>query len=121
MNFDEYQNATERTQFTGLDFNGTLAVLALGLGGEAGEAQDLIKKALGHGQVLSLDRVAEELGDLLWYVARLSTHLGLSLEAIAELNLEKLQDRYPNGFEQVATVTEADAKKGRKAGKKKVK
>ena len=118
MNLNDYQDATERTQFRGLDFNGTLAVLTLGIGGESGEVQDLIKKALGHGAVLSLDRVAEELGDLLWYVARLAAHLNLSLDVIAEKNLAKLQARYPNGFEKVAGVKTVPALKARKGGKK---
>ena len=75
-----------------------LASWALGLGGEAGEVQEHIKKHIGHGHPLDVDAVAFELGDVLWYVAALASALGLSLEDIANANLTKLIDRYGGGF-----------------------
>jgi NTP pyrophosphatase (non-canonical NTP hydrolase) len=44
-----------------------------------------------HGDVM--DEIEKELGDVLWYLANLATDLGLSLGAIAQLNLDKLEDR----------------------------
>ena len=41
--------------------------------------------------------VALELGDVLWYVAQLSTELGLSLEQVASANLSKLKSRSQRG------------------------
>ena len=75
-----------------------LPVWSLGLGGEAGEVQEHIKKHLGHGHDLDADKVATELGDVLWYVAALASALGLSLEDIANANLTKLMERYGGGF-----------------------
>ena len=40
----------------------------------------------------------EELGDVLWYVAGLASHYGLSLDDIMAGNVAKLNARYPNGW-----------------------
>ncbi len=34
--------------------------------------------------------ISKEMGDVLWYLAQLATELGLSLDDIAVLNIEKL-------------------------------
>ena len=70
---------------------------ALGLCGEAGEVAEKIKKAIrDDGGTLTAERraaLAGELGDVLWYVAQLSTEAGLDLAELAEANLEKLLSR----------------------------
>ncbi|QAA35234.1 nucleotide pyrophosphohydrolase [Clostridium manihotivorum] len=71
---------------------------ALGLGGEAGEVQDYIKKVLFHGHKLDKEKLKEELGDVLWYIGYLAYIQGMTLEEIAIANIEKLLLRYPNGF-----------------------
>lgn len=66
---------------------------ALGLAGEAGEVAEKVKKSIrGDGQ-LDADEVAKELGDVLWYIANLASDIGISLDTIAEKNLEKLKSR----------------------------
>lgn len=68
----------------------------LGLAGEVGELQSEYKKALrdGDGPDLFRGRFAEELGDVLWYVADLSTKLGFDLNQIAEMSLNKGVERW---------------------------
>jgi NTP pyrophosphatase (non-canonical NTP hydrolase) len=68
----------------------------LGLMGEVGSLAVEYKKLLRDGPIHSLyrDNLAEELGDILWYVANVATKAGLSLETIAEGNLRKTQDRF---------------------------
>jgi NTP pyrophosphatase (non-canonical NTP hydrolase) len=69
----------------------------LGLCGESGEVADKVKKVLRDRQGLFDAQVKAdlglELGDVLWYVAQLATELGLSLETIAQDNLDKLASR----------------------------
>ena len=93
MTLDEYQKQAARTG-AGI----SLPVATLGLAGEAGEVCELIKKHMGHGAGLDLDRVCEELGDVLWYVSSLASLFGLTMDQVAEANIAKLQKRYPDGF-----------------------
>ena len=100
MNFDDYQaasrrtmnaaNQTEREQYSNA---------ALGIAGEAGEVADLIKKHLYHGHALYGAELAEELGDLLFYMHWLSHLSGFTLAEIAAGNVRKLAARYPDGFD----------------------
>jgi NTP pyrophosphatase (non-canonical NTP hydrolase) len=39
--------------------------------------------------------MAEELGDVMWYVANLAEKLGLGLEEVAQRNLLKISGRWP--------------------------
>ena len=41
--------------------------------------------------------MAKELGDVLWYVAQLASELGLELDQIAQVNLDKLLSRQHRG------------------------
>ena len=63
----------------------------MGISGEAGEVTDYIKKLLFHGHILDKNKMKEELGDVLWYIATIGTTVGLSLEDIAESNILKLK------------------------------
>ncbi len=56
---------------------------------------DLIKKTYMQGHPLDKAHIAEELGDVCWYVAELATALGYSMEEIMRGNIEKLRRRYP--------------------------
>lgn len=85
-----------------------LGVWALGLAGESGEVADLIKKHLGHGHSLDKGKLTKELGDVLWYIAVLSSEVGMSLEEVAEANLAKLRARYPEGFSTERSLNRND-------------
>lgn len=94
MNANEYQLLAMRTANGGNLVNATL-----GLAGESGEVADLIKKAEFQGHPLDEDKLVEELGDVLWYVALAAETLGVSLEDIMRRNIDKLWSRYPAGFD----------------------
>lgn len=75
-----------------------ISIACMGLGGEAGEVQEIVKKWLDRGQVVDRDKLREELGDTLWYLAAIAWWAGISMSEVAQANLEKLQARYPEGF-----------------------
>ena len=97
FNFSSYQANAERTA-KGFNNPYMIANWGLGLAGETGEVIELIKKSQFHGKGLDIDELAKELGDVLWYVSAICTQVGLSLEDVAERNIDKLMNRYPNGF-----------------------
>ena len=68
----------------------------LGLVGEVGGLLGEYKKRLRDGDIHHNfpEEVAEELGDILWYVANVADKFGLDLEAIAEANLRKVSNRW---------------------------
>lgn len=75
-----------------------LLMSIMGIGGEAGEIVDLHKKVLFHKHPFDKDKYIKEAGDVLWYLAELSSALGVSLALIAQRNIDKLKARYPEGF-----------------------
>lgn len=104
MEMNEYQYLAGRTRNNELDKNKELSNYSMGLAGETGEVVDLLKKIVFHGHKMDLEKLKDELGDVLWYVANLATTLDLNLEDIAEFNIEKLQKRYPRGFSEEKSI-----------------
>lgn len=99
MDFKEYQKKARSTAIYPARFN--IVYPALGLCGESGETSEKIKKWLrGGGEQMTqeqIDQIEKELGDVLWYVANLAEDLGLSMDSIAEKNIDKLFDRKERG------------------------
>lgn len=77
---------------------GGILMACLGLSGEVGEFNDMIKKAIFHGTELDEEHAKKELGDIMWYVAMMATSFGWQLDDIMEMNIDKLRKRYPEGF-----------------------
>ena len=96
MKFSEYQQFAMSYARRGLLQE---AGHALGLAGEAGEVVDYLKKVIFHGHKLDVDKLTEELGDVLWYIAAIASVYDIELEQVASENLSKLWHRYPNGFD----------------------
>lgn len=103
LTFDEYQEISLRTsgKFEEKDRQFWTMVSTLGLAGEAGEVADYLKKVYGHGHELDREVLKKELGDVLWYVSDLCSKFGFSMSEVAQLNVEKLKRRYPEGFSTV--------------------
>jgi len=79
-----------------LDSNLIHAVL--GIGTEAGEIQDLVKKNMFYNKPLDILTLKEECSDLLHYIQMLIEATGSSLEEIMAINIAKLTTRYPDGY-----------------------
>jgi len=77
---------------------------SLGLAGEAGEVAGRVKKILRDDKLTSFEDVSalspdrkraivRQLGDALWYIARLASELDMPLSKVAQMNLDKLHTR----------------------------
>lgn len=71
----------------------------LGLSGEVGEFNDMVKKWVFHKKPLDIDHAKKEAGDICWYLAMLCESFGWSLDEIMQMNVDKLRARYPEGFD----------------------
>lgn len=96
MTFQEYQDESRKTAIYP-DKDNNFIYPTLGLAGEAGEVAEKIKKVIRDGNGIVSDEkreeIIKELGDVMWYVANLSTELKISLEDVVLKNIEKLQSR----------------------------
>lgn len=104
MEINEYQKSAMSTLNPILDKKDVLINSVMGLCGESGEAIDIVKKWLMQGHELDKEHLIKELGDVAWYLAEAATALDVPLETILRGNLDKLQKRYPNGFDTQASV-----------------
>ena len=87
-----------------LEANGTnvtqLMTAALGLSAEAGEFTEVVKKIFLQGKPYTEENVfhmKRELGDICWYLAQACMALDTTFDEVIEMNVEKLESRYPGG------------------------
>lgn len=107
MDANEYQKHAMTTLNPALEKKDVLINSVMGLCGESGEAIDIVKKWLAQGHALDKEHLAKELGDIAWYLAEAATALDLSLGDILQANLDKLEKRYPDGFETRRSLSRA--------------
>lgn len=111
MTGNEYQNLAMRTNdhkatqrlvgkvvIDGVDLGGIFNA-CLGLSGEVGEFNDMVKKWVFHEKELDIDHAKKELGDIAWYLAMACESFGWNLDEILQMNVDKLKARYPEGFD----------------------
>lgn len=104
---NDYQIAALRTANT-YDPKDLILNGILGLCGETGEVSDLLKKHLFQGHALDRNEVIKELGDICWYLAITAQGIGVNLETVMKVNIEKLKKRYPNGFDVEKSINRKD-------------
>ena len=133
MELKEYQELAARTINKDASATDNLLNACLGLAGEVGEFNDLVKKWLFHGHTLDIDKCIKELGDTLWYIPQAIGALkklaedrqayagmaafnltntisasDLTLEGVARINIEKLEKRYKDGFSSQASINRTE-------------
>lgn len=104
MLVNDYQEKAMTTLNPALDKKDVLINSVMGLCGESGEAIDIVKKWLMQGHELDKEHLIKELGDVAWYLAEAATALDVPLETVLQGNLDKLRQRFPNGFSTEASV-----------------
>ena len=93
MKFSNEQSDKESVDIGGI-FNA-----CLGLSGEVGELNDMIKKWVFHEKDLDMEHAKKEAGDILWYISMLCESFGWNMNEIMQMNVDKLIARYPDGFD----------------------
>ena len=81
---------------------------ALGIAGEGGEVVDLIKKSVINGKPMDVNEMMKELGDLEWYLSLLRSVLGIDREVVLQMNIDKLRERYTDGYSDEASAKRVD-------------
>lgn len=98
--FDKYQKQCKKTAVYPKVGKGFVYPL-IGLTGETGEVAEKIKKLFrddkGKLTPERKEEISKELGDVLWYVAQLSTELGIKFSDVVEGNIKKLASRKLRG------------------------
>ena len=96
MDIQKYVKSTRTTAIYPQDT--FLEYLTLGLACEAGEVSGVVKKYICQDFDLEMaqDKLRKELGDVMWYWARLCDELGLDPQQVMEDNINKLQQRKVN-------------------------
>jgi NTP pyrophosphatase (non-canonical NTP hydrolase) len=93
MELNDYQELAVDMKLLTADMD----YLLLGLVGEVGEFYSPIAKAIRDDTEIEDNLLKKELGDILWFIATISSELGLTLNDIAEANIKKLQSRKLRG------------------------
>lgn len=108
MTINEYQKLAMTTLNKDLSKKDVLINAVMGLCGESGEAIDVVKKHLHQGHELDRQKLIKELGDIAWYLAEACEALGITLEEVMTLNIEKLKKRYPDGFDSNKSINRSE-------------
>lgn len=125
-NFKEYGDFVEKvTSEPSSDFDALIARLyelqkqvdvpplltaGIGLAGEGGEFNEIIKKVVFHGKPLSEEvqlHMAKELGDIIWYWTTACRALGIDPDDVIAKNQAKLELRYGEQFSEAKAENRA--------------
>lgn len=97
MTFEQYRDQAYAAVQEHTSHKDAMSHWAVGLTEEAGEVNGVIKHKYYNFENIPVAKIAEELGDVLWYIAAMCTELGINMDAVAKLNLAKNRHKYPDG------------------------
>lgn len=95
MDIETYSKLAIRTAKDGSVMDHVIHA-SLGIGGEAGEVLDHVKKVCFNDRQLDVDHIVAELGDIVWYINLMIQGLGLTWSTVLDKNIAKLEVRYPD-------------------------
>lgn len=99
MTGNEYQQLASRTIPNDFPQSAMEHHALYGMVGEIGELHSIYQKLYqGHVEI-GYEHYQKELGDLLWFIAEYCTAFNWKLEDIMQMNIDKLKERYPDGFD----------------------
>ena len=84
---------------------------SIGIASEGGEFAEIVKKCIFQGKPLDADtqfHIKRELGDIMWYIAQACIALDITIDDVIETNIEKLEARYPGGFDAYLSENRKD-------------
>ena len=88
-----------------------LLTAVIGMQSETGEFAEIVKKCIFQGKELNDDvkfHLMRELGDIIWYWSQGVMSLGFNPTDVIKENINKLEKRYPNGFETIRSENRAE-------------
>lgn len=92
MKIEEYSKLALRTA----NKENAIVHACFGIAGEAGEIVDSVKKAIFHNKPLDREALIAEIGDEMWYLNLLVNALDTTWDRVLEVNIKKLEARYPD-------------------------
>jgi NTP pyrophosphatase (non-canonical NTP hydrolase) len=95
MDIETYSKLAIRTAPENQSASDNLVHAALGIGGEAGEVIDHVKKVVFNNRVLDVDHLIAEIGDTLFYINVMLCALDVPWGKVLAKNIAKLETRYP--------------------------
>jgi len=106
-NYDDFKDALDIMKEQGIEPS-RLLTASVGLSGEVGEFNDIVKKILFQGKEIDEDtkkHLKSELSDICWYMVQAIKALDSSWEEIFDINIVKLSERYPGGFDALKSAS----------------
>jgi len=88
-----------------------LLTAVIGMQSETGEFAEIVKKCIFQGKALNEEtkfHLMRELGDIIWYWSQGVMSLGYTPSEVITENINKLEKRYPNGFEAFRSENRAE-------------
>ena len=106
-NYDDFKDALDIMQEQGIEPS-RLLTASVGLSGEVGEFNDIVTEILFQGKEIDEDtkkHLKSELSDICWYMVQAIKALDSSWEEIFDINIVKLSERYPGGFDALKSAS----------------
>ena len=107
LTMNEYQKLAARTINPTLENHEMEYHAKCGMVGEIGEINSIYQKVYQN-HPMDYNHVQKELGDLLWFIAEYCTARGWDLGEVAQMNIDKLRARYPEGFDTEHSLHRAE-------------